>query len=173
MYFIYNFISNLHSYDTSASDTLILLHKYASLAMEGPSQPTQVTPPTPHTKAQSLEEILYQLGPFTNVSYNPFQPEQPSQPAKALLPPSFPQKPCPFDYFTLFFTHDLFQTITTNTNRYAGAQKIHTKQERAREWTDLLLEELYMFIGAIIYMGVRNEPRVDMYWNTDFNKGGP
>jgi Transposase IS4 len=44
-------------------------------------------------------------------------------------------------------------------------------QERAREWTDLLVEELYVFLGAIIYMGVHEEPQVGMYWNTDFNKG--
>ena len=44
-------------------------------------------------------------------------------------------------------------------------------QERAREWTDLLVEELYVFLGAIIYMGVHKEPQVEMYWNTDFNKG--
>jgi hypothetical protein len=35
----------------------------------------------------------------------------------------------------------------------------------------LFVEELYVFIGAIIYMGVHEEPRIDMYWNTDFNKG--
>ena len=28
-----------------------------------------------------------------------------------------------------------------------------------------------MFIGAIIYIGVHKEPRIDIYWNTDFNKG--
>ena len=28
-----------------------------------------------------------------------------------------------------------------------------------------------MFIGAIIYMGVHEEPQIEMYWNTDFNKG--
>ena len=28
-----------------------------------------------------------------------------------------------------------------------------------------------MFIRAIIYMGVHEEPRINMYWNTDFNKG--
>ena len=28
-----------------------------------------------------------------------------------------------------------------------------------------------MFLGAIIYMGVYEEPQVEMYWNTDFNKG--
>ncbi len=28
-----------------------------------------------------------------------------------------------------------------------------------------------MFIRAIIYMGVHEEPAIEMYWNTDFNKG--
>jgi hypothetical protein len=28
-----------------------------------------------------------------------------------------------------------------------------------------------MFLGVIIYIGVHKEPRVKMYWNTDFNKG--
>ena len=91
--------------------------------MEGSSYP----------KAQSLQAILDQLGPITGVSFEPFQPEQPSQLARALLPPSFPPKPRPFDYFTLFFTPDLFQTITTNTNRYANIQRLHIKEERTRE----------------------------------------
>ena len=43
-------------------------------------------------------------------------------------------------------------------------------QERAREWTDLLIEELYVLLGAIIYMGVHEEPDIEIYWNTDFNK---
>ena len=39
-------------------------------------------------------------------------------------------------------------------------------QERAREWTDLLVEELYVFLGAIIYIGVHEdieEAQVKMY----------
>jgi hypothetical protein len=28
-----------------------------------------------------------------------------------------------------------------------------------------------VFLGAIIYMGVHKEPQVEMYWNSDFNKG--
>jgi hypothetical protein len=39
------------------------------------------------------------------------------------------------------------------------------------EWSDLLIEELYVFIRVIIYMGVYKEPQIEMYWNTDFNKG--
>jgi hypothetical protein len=110
--------------------------------MEGPSN---CHPPT---KAHSLEDILLQLGPITGVSFEPFQPEQPRQPARAVLPPSFPQTSKPFDYFSLFFTPDLFRIITTNTNQYANIQRLH-KEEGIREWTDLLLEELYMFIGVI------------------------
>ena len=121
-------------------------------------------------KAQSLEDILLKLGLITSVSYDPFQCE-PRQPAKALLPPSFPLKPHPFDFFSLFFTHDLLQTITTNTNRYANLHRLQVAQERAREWTDLLVEELYVFLGVIIYMGVHKEPDIKTYWNTDFNMG--
>jgi hypothetical protein len=121
-------------------------------------------------KAQSLEDILHEFGPITGVSYEPFKCE-PRQAARAVLPASFPQNPHPFNYFSLFFTHDLFRTITTNTNRYASIQRLRVPQERAREWTDLLVEELYVFLGAIIYMGVHEEPAIEMYWNTDFNKG--
>jgi hypothetical protein len=33
------------------------------------------------------------------------------------------------------------------------------------------MEELYVFIGALIYMGIHKEPRTRMYWNTEFNQG--
>jgi len=35
----------------------------------------------------------------------------------------------------------------------------------------MLVEEFYVFIGVIIYMGVYYEPSIEMYWNSDFNKG--
>jgi hypothetical protein len=129
--------------------------------MEDTSPPTPPIQPKKQN-TQSLPDILQKLGPITSVSYNPFQCE-PRQVARALLPTSFPRNPHPFDYFSLFFTNDLLQTITTNTNRYASIQRIQVQQERAREWTDLLLEELYVFLGAIIYMGVHKEPQIEMY----------
>ena len=83
-------------------------------------------------KSLSLEDILSRLEPITNVHYEPFKCEL-KQTAKALLPLSFPRNAHPFDYFSLFFTHDLLRTITTNTNRYASLQKLHVPQERTRE----------------------------------------
>ena len=116
--------------------------------MEGLSSYPPTQPKAP--KARSLEDILLEFGPPTSVSYEPFQTE-PQQAASACLPTSFPQKPCPFDYFSLFFTPDLIQTVTTNTNRYTSLQRLRTLDEQAHEWTDMLTDEFYTFLRAIIY----------------------
>jgi len=97
----------------------------SSSSPEATNQPTK-------RKAQSLDDLLHEFRPIKSVSYTPFQPEQ-HQPAKALLPSTFPTKPHPYDYFTLFFILDLFQTIITNTNRYANIQRIHVDKEGMRE----------------------------------------
>ena len=137
-------------------------------AIEPPTREPELA--EPKHKARSLEDILLEFGSIDKVSYKPIQVE-PKRPAKALLPTTFSTHSHPYDYFTLFFTPDLFQQITTNTNRYANIKRIHSVEEGQREWTDLLVEELYVFIGAIIYMGIHEEPNIPMYWNTDFNKG--
>ena len=117
--FTYKFISNLHHLNASVPTRYLPLR---ARAMDD-------TPNPPKQKAQSLKDILHQFGPITDVHYKPFKCE-PKQTARALLPSSFPQKPHPYDYFSLFFTHDLFRTITTNTNRYASIQRLRVPQER-------------------------------------------
>jgi hypothetical protein len=131
---------------------------------------SQPPPQSARPKARTLDDILAEFDSIDQVIFDPVKLEQ-HRDAQPLLPPTFSATSHPFDYFTLFFTHDLFQTITTNTNRYAAIQRIHTGEEGMREWTDLLVDELYVFIGAIIYMGIHDEPDTSMYWNTDFNKG--
>ena len=122
------------------------------------------------SKARSLEDILAEFGSIDQVIFEPVQLE-PHKDAQALLPPTFLPDSHPFDYFTLYFTPELFETITKNTNQYAAIQRIHVVEERLREWDSLVLEELYVFIGATIYMGIHEEPSLDIYWNTDINKG--
>jgi hypothetical protein len=126
--------------------------------------------PTPTHKARSLEDILAEFEPIDQVIYEPVKLE-PHRDAQALLPPTFSTKSHPFDYFTLFFTPELFSTITKHTNQYAAVQRRENKQERQHEWDPLISEELYVFLGVIIYMGIHLEPSIPMYWNTDFNKG--
>jgi hypothetical protein len=127
-------------------------------------------PQSTRPKARTLDDILAEFDSIDQVVFDPIKLEQ-HRDAQALLPPTFSATSHPFDYFTLFFTYDLFQTITTNTNRYAAKQRIRAGEEGMREWTDLLVDELYIFIRAIIYMGIHEEPDPSMYWNADFNKG--
>jgi hypothetical protein len=141
----------------------------SSSSNSSPERTNQSAKPT-KPKARSLEDILYEFGPIKGVSYTLFQTEQ-RRPTQALLPPLFPLKPHPFNYFNLFFTYDLFRTITTNTNRYTDIQRINGADKGIREWSNLLIEELYVFISAIIYIGIHKEPQIPMYWNTNFNQG--
>jgi hypothetical protein len=134
----------------------------SSCQRPSPKQPTQ-------RKARSLQEILNEFSPLTDISYEPVQTED-HRDAYPLLPPTFTEHSHPYDYFALFFTPYLFNLIMKNTNQYAATHR-STGHEGQREWTELLVEELYIFIGAIIYMGVHEEPEVSLYWNTDFNIG--
>jgi hypothetical protein len=121
-------------------------------------------------KARSLKEILAEFKPIDQVIYEPIELE-PHRDVQALLPPTFSTKSHPFDYFTLFFTPQLFSTITKHTNQYVAIQRRENVQERQREWDPLIPEELYVFLGVIIYIGIHLEPSISMYWNIDFNKG--
>jgi hypothetical protein len=141
----------------------------SSSSNSSPERTNQSAKPT-KLKARSLEDILHEFGPIEGVVYTPFQTEQ-RRPAQALLPSTFPIYPHLYDYFALFFTPNLFYTITTNTNRYASTKRINIEDEGLREWWDMLIEELYIFIRAIIYMGIHKEPQTRLYWNTDFNQG--
>lgn len=130
------------------------------------SQPPQSTKP----KLPTLEDILAEFESIDQVVFDPIQLEQ-HRDAQPLLPLTFPASSHLFDYFALFFTHDLFKTITTNTNRYAAIQRIYAGEEAMWQWTDLLVDELYVIIGAIIYIEIHEELDTSMYWNIDFNKG--
>jgi hypothetical protein len=140
--------------------------------MEPLLPPLQPATPPPNTKSnkrkrkeyESLNDILNKFGPATTVQFDPFEPES-HQKAYAKLPPEFPPTATvtPLDYFSLFLTLDLIDTITKNTNRYTALQRQedgYTERNKGRIWEDLLIPELYVFIGAIIYMGVHEEPQI-------------
>jgi hypothetical protein len=144
-----------------------------------PLPPPTTPPPSSNAKNrkrkeyQSINDIFDEFGPATAVQFDPFQPESHQEPT-AILPPEFPTTVSPLDNFSLFFTLDLIKTITKNTNRYAALQRQqdgYTSNSEGRKWEVLLVPELYVFLGAIIYMGVHEEPQISQYWNTDINIG--
>jgi hypothetical protein len=73
--------------------------------MEHPSSDLPTEPK--RQKARSLKDILLEFGPIREVSYEPFKIKA-KRLAKPLLYSTFLTKPHPYDYFTLFFTRDLF-----------------------------------------------------------------
>jgi hypothetical protein len=85
-----------------------------------------------HNKARTFEDIVAEFGSIDQVTFEPIKLET-YQDAQALLPPTFKPTSSSFDYFTLFFTPDLFQTITTNTNRYTTIQRIRAVEEDIRK----------------------------------------
>ena len=91
----------------------------------------QLEPDKPSKRHNKIEELLNQFGDLKSIEFEPFKPE-PERPARAKLPSDFPAQPSPYDYFNLFFTSDLFDLITYNTNKYAIIQRLN-KEEQQRE----------------------------------------
>ena len=71
----------------------------------------------------------------------------------------------PFALFSLFFTPELLASIVTFINSYAGRN--HT--DKKHKWKPLCVPELYVYLGCVLYMGVRHEKNVEFYWHTKYN----
>ena len=75
------------------------------------------------------------------------------------------------DYFFLFLPHSFFETLATETNRYAEQkQMINGIDPR---WQPTSVEEMRAYIGINIMMGVRQLPRIWCYWSPDKRYGDP
>jgi hypothetical protein len=78
----------------------------------------QPPPPQPaKLKTRSLDDILAEFDSIDQVVFDPIELEA-HRDTQPLLPLTFLVTSSLFDYFTLFFTPTLFDTIMTNTNRY-------------------------------------------------------
>jgi hypothetical protein len=133
-----------------------------------PKRKAPIDPNAPNkaAKKEAIVSTLRQQFEPSSVVFTPLQPELP-RPASANLPTSFPPilQATPFDYFTLFFTPELYKLIARNTNTYAATQRMQ-KDERQREWRDIIHEDIMVFIGVVIYMGVHLEADISSYWST-------
>jgi hypothetical protein len=80
------------------------------------------TPNKSAKKKATVNKLRQQFEP-SSVVFTPFQPKL-LRPASTNLPTTFPPilQATPFDYFTLFFTTDLYKLIAKNTNTYAATQ---------------------------------------------------
>ena len=71
----------------------------------------------------------------------------------------------PLTIFTLFFSDPVLTDLADNTNAYAASKGAGTG-EGSRQWVKTTPDELRIFLGIIVYMGVFRQNSVSEYWST-------
>ena len=73
-------------------------------------------------------------------------------------------------FFALFLTDNIMQTMVTETNRYAeqviAASEVKSKS-RMKRWAATTMTETKKFLGLIFTTGIVKKPRIEDYWLTD------
>ncbi|KAH8031452.1 hypothetical protein HPB51_017224 [Rhipicephalus microplus] len=71
------------------------------------------------------------------------------------------------DFFRLF-TAEVIRAICLNTNKYAWTHILEkpTYSEKDGSWKEVTPEEMMKFIGLLMYMGILELPRLNLYWST-------
>jgi hypothetical protein len=67
--------------------------------------------------------------------------------------------------FKLFLTPSLLETIATHTNEYAAEKRAQLPP--GRPWKDVTAQEVGVWLGIVIYMGVHSSPALSDYWKHD------
>jgi hypothetical protein len=75
-----------------------------------------------------------------------------------------------FSIFNLFFTWPVLEYIVQNTNKNERRPKKEGQPNaRALRWYELTVEELMIYLGIVIYMGLHHENRIASYWSQASN----
>ena len=72
------------------------------------------------------------------------------------------------DFFSRFFSDDVWELITTETNRHAARLRQQSQHISPRHWHDTTVGEIKAFIGILILMGICRLPRLRLYWTTQY-----
>jgi len=111
---------------------------------------------------------------------------RPNLPPEPTVGTHFTPLPCPeFDYcinlpasvdrhspiaiFDLFFAPEQMRILVENTNINRPFHQMGPRNRHALDWKDTFVEELYAYLGILIYMGLHPENDIDQYWCIDVN----
>ncbi|XP_069105709.1 piggyBac transposable element-derived protein 4-like [Argopecten irradians] len=76
----------------------------------------------------------------------------------------------PIDFFQLFLNDDFLNIVVQQTNLYADRKKNQGRQgnhSRISKWKPVSLEEIKVFFGLVIAMGLVHKSDIDTYWATE------
>jgi hypothetical protein len=74
----------------------------------------------------------------------------------------------PYSLFKLFITDKHFETIASNTNKYAKSKEAGSCGKRS--WWPTTANEIQVFIAIFIYMGVVHLRAYADYWSTKYRQ---
>lgn len=72
------------------------------------------------------------------------------------------------DCFRLFLTDEIINLMVQMTNSYANKSKllnVVTRNIRIAKWTNCTPEEMWKFLGLLVYMGIKKLPKISDYWS--------
>ena len=81
-----------------------------------------------------------------------------------------PDEPMPLDFFNILFDQGMWEIMVTETNRYAET-RINSQClkpfSRLRNWTDVTVDEMKVFISLTLAMGLVRKPDVSDYYSNE------
>ena len=85
---------------------------------------------------------------------------------------NIPNNPSCADYFSLFVPEEIYEIMSTETNRYANDYLTKNTatirpNSRYKKWKDTTPEEMKMFVGITIAMGIITQLDTSEYWTTN------
>ena len=113
-----------------------------------------------------IDEIAKELPLLESIDYLPLE-AAPRKPV-LILPESL-DIDSPYALFSLFISDDMFETISKNTNAYARIKQAGEMGGWA--WKNTCAQEIKVFFGILIYMGVHQSPRTEHYWQQNETQG--
>ena len=104
---------------------------------------------------------------FTDIHVKQFTGQKGSK-----LPPDFDVSVAtPLDYFQLFFSDNIFETICKNSNNFkifrCQQKRLIQPQYDEKFWEDTHIPEMKAFFGLSVMFGLLNQPRYRNFWSKD------
>ena len=72
----------------------------------------------------------------------------------------------PFDVFNTFFTDQILEQMSCETNRFCQKSKKY-KQNKYSKWKPTTPTEIKAFLSVVIVMGITKLPEIRYYWNNN------
>ena len=75
------------------------------------------------------------------------------------------KEPEPASVLRTFFTEEILNLITDQTNIYGKGKKQSTCQRKTSKWKDVSKKEIESFLGLVLLMSINDSPNITLYWS--------